>query len=225
MDEKILLSSRRKFLSVGAMGMGLLSTGLLARVVTPPETQGPFFPVEDQEDKDVDLTRVKGHNSAALGTVVIVRGTLKDTKGKAIAGAIFDIWQACHTGRYNHPRDDNPAALDPDFQYWAKFKSDAKGEFAFKTIKPGAYPASEGWWRPPHIHFRIDAFSHPQLITQMYFSDEQELNDKDYILQKTAKDYGHAARNSLIVNFNQLSEEGLKMGNFDITLGATPFIP
>ena len=227
MDQNILSSSRRRFLSVGVVGAGLLSTGLLGarRALTPPETQGPFFPVEDQEDKDADLTRVHGHAGSAQGLVIIVSGTVKDQDEKPIAGAWIDIWQACTTGRYNHPRDTNPQPLDPDFQYWARFVTDAQGAYAFKSIKPGAYPVDDNWIRPPHIHFRIDAFSHPQLTTQMYFSDETALNDQDLILSQTEKDYSRPARDSLIVDFTKTNAEGIKTGNFDIVLGGTPFIP
>jgi protocatechuate 3,4-dioxygenase beta subunit len=35
--------------------------------------------------------------------------------------------------------------------------------------------------------FRVDAFNHPQLTTQMYFSDEAAYNDADFILRKTEK--------------------------------------
>ena len=226
MEERILSSSRRKFLSVGAMGVGLLSTSLLGagRILTPPETEGPFFPVEDQEDKDVDLTKIQGHSETAKGTVIIVKGTVKDADGKALAGTQIDIWQACHTGRYKHPRDTNPAALDPHFQYWAKFETDEQGAFAFKTVKPGAYPASEDWVRPPHIHFRIDAFNHPQLTTQMYFHDEAQLNEQDAILRKTERDYGRAVRDTLIIDFTKTDAQGIRVGNFDIVLGSTPLL-
>lgn len=226
MDQNVLSGSRRKFLSVSAIGIGvgLLSKGLFGatHVKTPPETEGPFFPVEDQEDKDVDLTKVRGRNGAARGVQVIVNGTLKDAEGKPVEGAWIYIWQACFTGRYNHPRDKNPAKLDPNFQYWAKFSTDKDGKFSFKTVKPGAYPASDGWTRPPHIHFRVESFNHPQLTTQMYFADEAELNNADYILRKTGEDYGREARESLIVDFSQTNPEGVKVGRFDITLGETP---
>ena len=46
---------------------------------------------------------------------------------------------------------------------------------------PGAYPASESWTRPPHIHFKIAKPGYITLITQMYFPGEQ-LNKTDILL-------------------------------------------
>ncbi len=68
---------------------------------------------------------------------------------------MIELWQACASGRYNHPRDTNRAALDTNFQYWAQVRTDSGGNFSVKTIKPGAYPASPTWIRPPHIHIKV----------------------------------------------------------------------
>jgi protocatechuate 3,4-dioxygenase beta subunit len=46
---------------------------------------------------------------------------------------------------------------------------------------PGAYPASETWMRPPHIHFKIAKKGYVELTTQMYFPDEA-LNETDLLL-------------------------------------------
>src|SRR6185295_1981230 len=43
-------------------------------------------------------------------------------------------------GRYDHPRDINPAPLDPNFQGYARLVSDDQGRYRFTTVKPGAYP-------------------------------------------------------------------------------------
>ncbi|GIS84434.1 MAG: hypothetical protein CM1200mP16_07340 [Nitrospina sp.] len=51
-----------------------------------------------------------------------------------VEGALVEIWQACSTGKYNHPSDSNKARLDPNFQYWGKAVTNEKGLYAFKTI-------------------------------------------------------------------------------------------
>jgi protocatechuate 3,4-dioxygenase beta subunit len=218
---------RRKFFKKSSVvGVGLLATGAAVYagdIVTPPQTEGPFFPVRDQADKDVDLTQVAGHRQKAKGEVVIVKGSVRDSAGAVLAGALIDVWQACFNGKYNHPRDPNPKTPDPDFQYWAKLKTDANGEYQFKTIIPGAYPATADWLRPPHIHFRVDAFRHQRLTTQMYFKG-QELNDADKILIDTIQRFGKEAADSLVVAFAKEPDGDIPVGHFNITIGTTPAI-
>ena len=54
--------------------------------------------------------------------------------------------------------------------------------FQFKTIVPGYYPVNEEWLRPPHIHFKVSKLGYSELITQMYFPDN-DLNKSDRLLQ------------------------------------------
>jgi len=98
-----------------------------------------------------------------------------------------DIWQANAAGRYAHERDPNPAPLDPNFQGWAILKTDGEGRYRFKTIKPGAYPVSENWTRPPHIHFKVSRRGYREITTQMYFEDEP-LNNVDNLLNELPDD-------------------------------------
>lgn len=191
--------SRRDVLGAGAVGTGiLLTTGcqsetpvaaaapeaatLPGPVLTPAQTEGPFYPVVDQADKDADLTRLGDSAAVADGEIILVEGRVLDAAGAPIANAVVDIWQANAAGRYAHERDPNPAPLDPKFQGWAIMTTDADGRYGFKTIRPGAYPAEADWWRPPHIHFKVARRGYRELTTQMYF-DGEALNDVDHIVQ------------------------------------------
>lgn len=153
----------------------------LAMMPTPSETEGPFYPVKDQQDKDADLTQVDGHDGVARGQHIIVSGQVRDVAGHPIENATLDIWQADANGRYRHPLDVNAAPLDKNFQGWAIVRSDSNGLFRFRTVIPGAYPASRTWIRPPHIHFKISKPGYRALTTQMYFPDEA-LNNTDLLL-------------------------------------------
>lgn len=182
-----------------------------ACVPTPPETEGPFYPVNFPIDKDNDLTFVKNLSHKAQGEVLWVQGRVQDEACQPVAGALVEIWQACATGRYNHPGDTNPATLDPNFQYWGKAVTNARGEYAFKTIKPGSYPASWFWTRPPHIHFKVHSRSHPELTTQMYFAGEP-LNSKDRLLQEHPPE----EQAQCIVTFRRVKQ--VLAGNFNLIL-------
>lgn len=187
--------NRRKFIATGATG-GVAAFGTAfgagknpaSMPPTPDEIEGPFYPVVAQKDKDFDLTRIEGIEGTAKGRPILVSGTVYDTSGQPVEGATVDLWQANAAGRYRHPHDPNSAPLDENFQGWAIVPSGQEGGFCFKTVFPGTYPASDGWDRPPHIHFKVTKRGYVELITQMYFPG-QELNDKDLLLQrKSAKE-------------------------------------
>jgi len=220
--------SRRDVLGAGAVGTGILLTAGCqsetpseastpagaalppgATGLTPPQTEGPFYPIVDQADKDADLTRLGNSGAVAEGEIVRVEGRVLDETGVPIADAVVDIWQANAAGRYAHERDPNPAPLDPKFQGWAIFKTDAEGRYAFTTIRPGAYPAEVDWWRPPHIHFKVARRGYRELTTQMYFQGEA-LNDVDRLVMELPE----PARSRVIAR----RPDGAAPYSFDIVL-------
>jgi protocatechuate 3,4-dioxygenase beta subunit len=180
---------------------------------TPRQTEGPFYPIQDQADKDVDLTRIEGKTQLAKGEVVLVQGRVLDTDGNALNDAFVEIWQANTWGRYRHKRDPNRAPLDPNFQGWGQTTTSTDGRYGFKTILPGAYPAGPGWTRPPHIHFKVARQGFYALTTQMYFPD-QKLNAADLILQNLPE-----SQRSMVIAKRQTSEkDGSPVFIFDIVL-------
>jgi protocatechuate 3,4-dioxygenase, beta subunit len=180
--------SRRHVLSmavaVGGLALSGGAGGVLAQAFkrTPLQTLGPFYPVLKPLDQDADLTTIVGKPGRAEGQVIHVVGRVLNLQGQPVQGARVEIWQANTHGRYNHPSDTNPAPLDPHFEGFAVQTTDAEGRYRFKTIKPGAYPATPNWMRPPHIHFDVTGQSN-RVITQMYFPGEP-LNDTDLLLQE-----------------------------------------
>ena len=182
-------TNRRTFIKSGVIGgaIGLFSNSVYAGRPTPKETEGPFYPVIAQKDKDFDLTKIEGKQGVAKGKIIIIRGQVLDTDGKPVENATVDLWQANAAGRYSHPHETNKAPLDPDFQGWAIVQSGKDGVFRFKTIYPGAYPATDAWTRPPHIHFKISKKGYIEVTTQMYFPGE-ELNDSDLLLNRKSEE-------------------------------------
>ncbi len=183
-------SSRRSFVTVGILS-GLVApfyklvsaSDSTAHHPTPTEIEGPFYPLTPQKDKDFDLTQIEGVNGTAQGRIIHIDGQVLDTEGDPVEDVTVDLWQANAAGRYRHPHDSNPAPLDPNFQGWAIVQSGKQGRFHFKTVLPGAYPASRTWMRPPHIHFKVSKRGYDELVTQMYF-EGQELNENDLLLMR-----------------------------------------
>jgi protocatechuate 3,4-dioxygenase, beta subunit len=183
MDKQEKIFSRRQMLQmgIGFGGLAVLGGSALAqtaeRIVTPEVLMGPFYPMLKPLDKDADLTRLNGQKGVAAGAIIQVAGRVLDQKGNPVKGAKIEIWQANTYGRYAHSSDPNTAPLDPNFQGFAVLKTDNEGRYRFKTVKPGAYPASPTWQRPPHIHFDVEGKAN-RLVSQMFFPGES-LNEKD----------------------------------------------
>lgn len=165
-----------------ALGVAKIADAETCTPETPKQTLGPFYPVMSQADTDWDLTHIQGRHAGPLGKVIYVVGTVTDNNCDPVAGALVEIWQACASGRYNHPGDTSGLPLDQNFQYWGRALTDAAGQYKFKTVIPGDYPADDHWQRPPHIHYKVTKRAYRELVTQMYF-EGNPLNDDDQILQ------------------------------------------
>ena len=59
-----------------------------------------------------------------------------------------------------------------DGNYRCTLRTGMDGTVVIKTIKPIAYSTGHVAWIPAHIHFKIRAFGHPELITQLRFVDD-----------------------------------------------------
>jgi protocatechuate 3,4-dioxygenase, beta subunit len=183
----------------------------LMRYRTPDQILGPFFPLMRKHVERCDLTVIDGADGTAQGEVIEVTGRILNCNGDPVSGAALTIWQANTFGRYVHPGDTNPAALDPNFIGSADVRSDDDGVYRIKTIKPGAYPAGPDWMRPPHIHFEVHG-RFERLITQMYFPDER-LNSSDRLLNSVLRpDLLIASR---VLRSDEVSH---RLMNFDIVL-------
>lgn len=184
---------------------------------TPPQTEGPFYPLHDQPEKDNDLTRVTGAGGRAKGQILYIAGRVTDAQCRPLAGTLVEIWQAGANGRYNHPEDSNDLGpLDPHFQYWGYHRTDEQGRYHFITILPPPYPAAPLWTRPSHVHFKVYPRGAPVLTTQMYFAGDRYL-DADRIFRRVPP----AERARVVVELEKAGsdlEPAARRCRFDIAL-------
>jgi protocatechuate 3,4-dioxygenase beta subunit len=139
---------------------------------TLSELTGPVYGHDSIGPLDADLTMNARKNGEPVGERIIVTGRVLDEAGRPVPHTLVELWQANASGRYVHVADQHDAPLDPNFLGAGRTVTDADGRYAFKTIKPGAYPwpNHHNGWRPNHIHFSLFGPSFvTRLVTQMYF--------------------------------------------------------
>jgi protocatechuate 3,4-dioxygenase, beta subunit len=192
----MLISRRRTLTLLSASALAACAAGVEGEeaaagaplMLTPGETEGPFYPTVIDE-RDADLTRLTGRTERAAGQVIEVRGRVLNRAGQPISGARVELWQANAAGRYDHPSDAaNPSPLDPNFQGFAAIQTAADGTFSATTIKPGGYTVREmgNAQRTPHLHWRVEGGGQ-RLTTQSYFPNEPA-NDVDFLIRAMRRD-------------------------------------
>lgn len=164
---------RRRALG-GIAAIALLPLPLSAQAAlapTPAQTEGPFYPRTMPADRDADLTQVAGRSGRALGTPLYLTGRVLTRDGKPRPGAVVELWQCDALGRYHHVGDDS-GPRDDNFQGYGATTADAAGRYAFKTIRPVAYPG-----RPPHLHIKVRPPGADVLTTQLYVRGDATAGD------------------------------------------------
>jgi hydroxyquinol 1,2-dioxygenase len=126
--------------------------------------------------------------NGAKGTPCLVRGTVRDIAGKAIPGAVLDVWQSDEEGLYDVQHE----GLD-QAQARGILKADGDGKFFFRSILavPYAIPhdgpvgqmleaTGRHPWRPAHLHFMVKAPGYETLVTHV-FRDNSDYLDSDAV--------------------------------------------
>lgn len=114
---------------------------------------------------------------------VFVQAWIRDEAGQPVAGAEVDVWQASGEGYY-----ENQDPQQADMNLRGKFTSDAQGGVRFRTVKPSGYPIpvngpvgalirAQGRHnlRPAHIHFLVHKPGYKTQFSQLYSSDDPNL--------------------------------------------------
>lgn len=174
---------RRHFL-VGATGTALIPMALGQPVaptrITPSQTLGPFYPrnaAERPREIDADLLRVEGDRVLAKGVPIYLTGHVL-RRGQPLADAVVEIWQCDANAVYHHPAGGAEGERDPNFQGYGVMRTDASGQFHFRTIRPVAYPG-----RTAHIHVRVQPPGLSPLATQLYLPDDPA-NRRDFLYSR-----------------------------------------
>ena len=90
------------------------------------------------------------------GTELVIRGQIKDAKGKPATSAIVYAFQADAEGRYTREE----AMDEPHARIFGYARADEYGRFEIHTVHPGVYPEREdvdgpARFTPESVHFNI----------------------------------------------------------------------
>lgn len=174
--------SRREAVAVLGTGAifavtGAIRTSLAASagaapgcVVTPKQTEGPYFVDEKLARSDIRSDPAGGLVQEGIPLRVAFNLSLVDGGACApLAGAIVDIWHCDALGVYSDVKDEGFDTRGKRFLRGYQV-TDAGGKVEFLTIYPGWY---EG--RAVHIHFKIrsapTAAKRFEFTSQLYFDE------------------------------------------------------
>jgi protocatechuate 3,4-dioxygenase, alpha subunit len=143
--------------------------------ITPSQTVGPFFKYGLTPSGEYDWNDAFTGNLVTADTSgerIRIEGRVLDGDGVPVPDAMLEIWQADAQGRFSDPQDKR-ALPNSTFRGFGRCGTDAKGGYAFDTIKPGIVPDPDGKPQAPHALLAI--FARGMLLhlyTRIYFDGE-----------------------------------------------------
>lgn len=155
---------------------------------TPSQTVGPYFSMRLGAVGQNVVVSPDG-----TGEHIVITGTVYDGDRQHVEDALIETWQANPAGRYNHPDDRRRLPLHPAFTGFARVMTDfASGAYRIETVKPGPVPDPEEEPQAPHVSVILQARGMlDALYTRIYFSDEAEANERDFVLRSVPTDRRH----------------------------------
>jgi protocatechuate 3,4-dioxygenase beta subunit len=140
---------------------------------------GPFYR-EGAPELELGALIAK-HPEAAQ---IVLYGQVTDNDGVPIPHATVQVWQTSEHGLY-----DLQAVDHENMDLRANFRCDDEGRYYFRTVRPLGYPIpmdgpvgkmvraqDRHGFRPAHIHFLIGGEGHRELVTALYFGDDEHID-------------------------------------------------
>jgi catechol 1,2-dioxygenase len=170
-------------LIAGSLGISslvcLLNNGDQGQTDTTANLMGPFWRADSPRTPNGgSIVR-----SPTSGVPIFVNAWVRDRAGRPVDGAEVDVWHTSSEGFYENQDPDQA-----DMNLRGKFTTDASGRIAFRSVKPAGYPIplsgpvgallrAQGRhnMRPAHIHFMINKPGFKTQFSQVYSSDDPNL--------------------------------------------------
>src|SRR5688572_11323941 len=142
-----------------------------ACVVTPAQTEGPFFVDETLNRVDIRSDPGTGKMTAGAPLDMELRVyRVANGSCQPMAGATVDVWQCDAMGLYSDARSMNGSSTTSGQKFLRGHQiTDAAGLAKFTTVYPGWYQG-----RCVHIHFKVRTTAggrNLEFTSQLYFDD------------------------------------------------------
>jgi protocatechuate 3,4-dioxygenase beta subunit len=196
--KKFLISSSLTAIALTTFGCVVASSDgtFKGDCSTTNDILGPFYRPDAPNRSDLTYEGLAGARITLKGKVYQSDCTtpLKD--------ALVEIWQCNTQGEYDNDSD--------DFNLRGSLSTNENGEYSFLTIIPGKY-LNGRLYRPAHIHYRVTAQDHRELISQIYFKGDPHITEDPWASQEKAQ--------LRILEITPEDLHGNLAINFDIYLG------
>ena len=195
-------SNRRDFLKKGSLGVLAASfIPFISKASTTPicdptteDLLGPYFSEGAPQTNSIVPENYDGE-------ILLLSGKLSTTDCEVgIASAVLDFWQADEKGAYDNS----------GFNFRGKVLTDEDGNYTLETIIPGKYLLGALQYRPAHIHLKVQAEGYEDLITQIYFEGDSDIQADTWAGSPTAINRIIALNSGIAGDW---------FGTFDIVLG------
>ncbi len=142
-------------------------------IVSPEQTEGPFF--VDEKLNRSDLRLDPSNNSVSPGVplkLTLFVSQIKNNTCTPLPGAMVDVWHCDALGSYSDVRENASSAGETRGRKFLRGYqvSDQQGKVEFQTIYPGWYQG-----RPVHVHYKIRTGEKSQVLqeltSQLYFDE------------------------------------------------------
>jgi protocatechuate 3,4-dioxygenase beta subunit len=141
-----MIWTRRRLLGA-ALLVPLEGLAQTCGVITPRQTEGPFF----TPNSPLRASLVEAGTKAPR---MLVSGRVLSPQCQPVANALVDLWHADEEGAYDNR----------GYRYRGHQFTDREGSYRFETIVPALYPG-----RARHYHVKVQAKGGRVLTTQLYF--------------------------------------------------------
>lgn len=138
---------------------------------TTDDILGPFYKAGAPFREDIVP-------EGSAGTPLVIAGRVFSGCDQPLQEATVEIWNANAEGAYD---------TTSQYLFRGQFSTGAGGDYRFRTIIPGRY-LNGGTFRPSHLHFRITAPGHQELVSQIYFKDDPYIAGDPWAADPRAKE-------------------------------------